>query len=147
MPAAILSSSPRPILPAVAWAAYKVIAAQKSAGIGNGRDPGIPASTSPPGGARAARERGRRTRLLTDTGLVGKSRDRLEVNSALSKDTSASGFRNTLRHALLEPAANKKLLASDDGPRELTKAVAWLLCQPVAEPIDAYEGAGRTTTQ
>jgi hypothetical protein len=147
MPASILGSSPRPVLPAVAWAAYKVIALRDSAPIGLDELQHLLLPTP-------MREEHERTdsvdaalALLVDCGLVRQSAAGVSVKPDLLPEPSADGFRRALRTALLAAKANTRMLASDEGPRELTKALAWFLCQPVSDPIEAYEGGpARATT-
>jgi hypothetical protein len=141
MAASILSSSPRPVLPAVAWSAYRIVNSRGPSGIDRTelRDLLLPIPLREDHGRAESVEAA--VSLLVDARLVHELKGLVTANEDIRNVVTEREFRRTLRTRLLAPDANSDLLASDEGPRELTKGIAWILCQKIDEPFEGYDAA------
>jgi len=142
---ALLGSTPRPVLPAVAWAAFKVVAHEPVSRIDV-------AALLLPHALRADGARADNVEIaldmLVDLGLLIEDDGDLQVAPQLDAGVPADerAFRRALRRRILDPSLNDELLASDDGMREFTKALAWFLAQPVDDPPTSYNPRARAET-
>jgi hypothetical protein len=85
---------------------------------------------------------------LVDLRLLLEREGQLSIDPKIGDaDLADEGwFRRELRRRVLDSRRNKDLLASDEGTRELTKALAWFLAQPVDNPPISYNPRSKAET-
>ena len=143
--AALLGSTPRPVLPAITWAAFRLI----------GREPmlrqqaaellmpsALSSDSSQPDSVMVALD------VLIDLGLLLERQSGLRIDPKVEEADleDERWFQREMRRRVLSSGRNKDLLKSDEGTRELTKALAWFLAQPVDNPPASYNPASKGET-
>jgi hypothetical protein len=142
---ALLGSTPRPVLPAVTWAAFRLLVGQPRS---RQEVEELLLPTSLLGGGGRPESALVAIDALVDLGLVSERQDELRIDPKVAESEldDERWFRRELRIRVLASPRNKSLLASDDGTRELTKALAWFLAQPVDDPPVSYNPRPKTNS-
>jgi hypothetical protein len=85
---------------------------------------------------------------LVNLGLLLERQNQLRIDPKLGDGDldDERWFRREFRRRVLASARNKDLLASDEGTREVTKALAWFLAQPVDDPPVSYNPRPKAET-
>jgi hypothetical protein len=142
---ALLGSTPRPVLPAITWAAFRLLG-RESMSRQETAELLLPAALRADGGqaesAMVALD------VLIDLGLVVEREKGVFIDPKLAESdfNDEQWFRRELRRRVLASQRNRELLESDEGTRELAKALAWFLAQPADNPPTSYNPRSRTET-
>jgi hypothetical protein len=141
---ALLGSAPRPVLPAVMRAAFRLLT-EESLTVQEAADLLLPHSLriddGRPESVVVAID------ALVDLGLIVEGDGQLSVDPSLSAAPLDDWvFGKELRQRVLAPTRNDGLFQSDEGTRELTKALGWFLAQAVDSPPVSYNQKSGTTS-
>jgi hypothetical protein len=137
----LLGSAPRPVLPALVWAAFRLVREEPQAREGI-EALLLPASLRVDGGRPESVSVA--LDVLIDLGLVSEHDGQLQATlSPGESDLEESLFRRELRHRVLASERNDDLFESDDGTREFAKASAWFLAQSVDDPPVSYNSVAQ----